>query len=146
VADGERRKEMRRERFLQIVFILVAIVVLASGCGVSGPGEVRGVVVNPDTGSGVAGVPVWLMLVVEDAEEAAILVIVEENRAVPVADPGIQTETDGNGEFILEEVPPGEYVLLGGGPYVLKDEEGESVVFELSGGEELDVGQVSVLR
>jgi len=137
---------VRRERFLQIVFVLLATVVLVSGCGGSGPGEVRGVVVDPDTGSGVAGVPVWLMTVVEDAEEAAVYVVVEENRAIPVADPGIQTETDAIGEFILEAVPPGEYVLMGGGPYVLKDEVGKSVVFDLSSGEGLDVGQVSVQR
>ncbi|NIM94235.1 MAG: hypothetical protein GTO18_11060 [Anaerolineales bacterium] len=134
---------MRREKVLQIAFAFVAIMVLASGCGSSGPGKVSGKLVDPDTRRAVAGVPVWLMLVEEEPVEGGPFVMVDENRAVPVTDPGIQTETDATGEFTLEEVPVGEYVLMGGGPYVLKDEAGEAVVFELSSGEELDVGQVS---
>jgi hypothetical protein len=139
---------MQRLRFLLAVLVLGAIVVFASGCGAGGPAEVKGVVINPDTGDGISGVPVWLMQVVKDDEESAVFVMVDENRAVPAIDPGIQAETTGNGEFILEDVPPGEYVLMGmiGGPYTLKDEEGKALVFELSGGENLDVGHVSTQR
>ena len=146
VADVERMKEMRRERYLPLVFVLVIIGVLSSGCGVGGPGEVRGVVVDADTGSRLNGVTVWLMLVLEGGAEASMHVLVDGNRAVPVDNPEITAETAGNGEFIMEEVPPGEYILMGGGPYVLKDGEGKTVMFDLSGGEKLDVGQVSNQR
>ena len=145
-ADVERMKEMRRERYLPLVFVLVIIGVLSSGCGVGGPGEVRGVVVDADTGSRLNGVTVWLMLVLEGGAEASMHVLVDGNRAVPVDNPEITAETAGNGEFIMEEVPPGEYILMGGGPYVLKDGEGKTVMFDLSGGEKLDVGQVSNQR
>lgn len=145
-ADVERMKEMRRERFLPLVFVLVTIMVLSSGCGVSGPGEVRGVVVDADTGSRLSGVNVWLMLVLEGGAEASTYVLIDGNRSVPVDNPEIHVETAGNGEFIMEEVPSGEYILMGGGPYVLKDGEGKTVMFDLSGGEKLDVGQVSVQR
>lgn len=145
-ADVERMKDMRRDRYLPIVFVLVTIMVLSSGCGVVGPGEVKGVVVDSDTGSRLSGVNVWLMLVLEGGAEASMHVLVDGNRAVPVDNPEIHTATAGNGEFIMEEVPPGEYILMGGGPYVLKDGEGKTVMLDLSGGEKLDMGEVSVQR
>lgn len=137
---------MHRGRFTQVMLLLVAIVVLASGCGASGPAEVSGVMVDPNTGMGADGVPIRLMTVLEDAEDAGVYVMVDESRAVPVEDSGIETETDSNGGFTLEEVPPGEYVLIAmvGQPYVLRDEEGETLMIELSAGERLNVGEVSV--
>jgi hypothetical protein len=106
------------------------------------PGEIRGIALDMKSNR-LTNVPLALAQVVED--ETGNLLLVDENKWVYVKGTGIETKTDKSGEFILSEVPPGEYIFLvyTDSYHTLKDSQ-NSAIFTLSGGELLDVGQVSI--
>jgi hypothetical protein len=150
--------ENKRIKFL--VLVMLALILPMPSCQSSGeeaiatidssptsnsPGEIRGVVLDID-GDRIRNRPIALALVAVD-QEAAQSVRVDDETWIKVLGTGIETKTDINGEFLLTEVPPGEYVLLVYTDEIhsLKNAEG-SAIFKLSGGEALDVGRVSIWK
>lgn len=153
----------RRKRNRLLILIMLALILVMPACKLSeeeeviiptpipntptssGPGEISGVVLDKN-GKKMSHVPLALALVVE-GEKTGSYLMVDDDKWINASGTGIETKTDANGGFTLEEVPLGEYVFVvyTGEYHTLQNTEGLAI-FELSSGEVLDVGQVSIWR
>ena len=109
-------------------------------------GQIKGILVSENKGKAIAGRLINLMRVLEYSsnKKYPMLVIVdEEGSAVPVEDSKISTETKKSGSFLLEKVPPGKYLLISQN-FVVRDDQGKRIVFELNAGQTVDLGTVTM--
>jgi hypothetical protein len=143
--------ENKRNRNLFLLMLPLILLILScqlveaviSSSDNNDPGEISGVVVD-FYGDLVINRPVELVLVAGD-QDASQFVMVDDEKWVKVIGTKFKTKTDKNGEFQFSEVPPREYILLvlTREFHSLKKADG-AAIFELSGGEALDVGRVAI--
>jgi hypothetical protein len=139
----------RRALLFLIAFVLLAAS-LACGSGVgeptptpspttdpTAPGQVQGVLLDGDTGRPLADVTVGLVM---PGHSSGGMTYIEQT--------DIETETDTSGAFLLDSVPPGEYMIFAylGRQELVTDSTSRHLLFEVRPGQTFDLGEIEVNR
>ena len=130
---------MKTKISLVAIFCLF-VMVLTSCSGSPKPGQVSGKLVDAGDRP-ISDVPIFLMIVTDHDQETgeATLTLIS-----------IKAVTGSSGKFVFEGVEPGMYAAITGGDIsgpksdMLRNAEGDVLVFEVPAGEGVDLGTVVI--